>query len=183
MAPDQPPPLDRHRSIHLALGPGGVFVIDSKQYRDRLQLDPSGRLWHGRYPLAPTLRAASREADQAAQVLPVPGMAVVPIVAVHGARSPGARWSPTACRSCPPGGARTRAGRLASRPGLGLLPRRRLILTACRGGSPPPTCAGSPCALPHRTAHGTERTTTVTHASPVSWLSQLSRHELGTRQS
>lgn len=81
-------PLDRHRSIHLAIGPGGVFVIDSKQYRGRLQLDPSGRLWHGRYPLAPMLRAVEFEADQAAQVLPDPGMAVVPIVAVHGAQVP-----------------------------------------------------------------------------------------------
>jgi hypothetical protein len=27
---------------HLAIGPGGVFVIDSKQYRGRLQLDGSG---------------------------------------------------------------------------------------------------------------------------------------------
>jgi hypothetical protein len=42
---------------HLVIGPGGVFVVDSKQYRGRLQLDGSGRLWHGRYPLAPTLRA------------------------------------------------------------------------------------------------------------------------------
>jgi hypothetical protein len=33
---------------HLMIGPGGVFVIDAKQYRGRLQLDPSGRLWHGR---------------------------------------------------------------------------------------------------------------------------------------
>ena len=65
-----------------------MFVIDSKQYRGRLQLDGSGRLWHGRYPLAPTLRAVSFEADQAAQVLPDPGMAVVPIVAVHGAQVP-----------------------------------------------------------------------------------------------
>jgi Nuclease-related domain len=73
---------------HLVIGPGGVFVIDSKQYRGRLQLDPSGRLWHGRYPLTPTLRAVSFEADQAAQVLPDPGMAVVPIVAVHGAQVP-----------------------------------------------------------------------------------------------
>jgi Nuclease-related domain len=71
---------------HLVIGPGGVFVIDSKQYRGRLQLDPSGRLWHGRYPLAPALRAVSFEADQAAQVLPDPGVAVVPIVAVHGAQ-------------------------------------------------------------------------------------------------
>jgi hypothetical protein len=73
---------------HLAIGPGGVFVIDSKQYRGRLQLDPAGRLWHGRYPLAPALRAVSFEADQAARVLPDPGVAVVPIVAVHGAQVP-----------------------------------------------------------------------------------------------
>ena len=64
------------------------MVIDSKQYRGRLQLDLSGRLWHGRYPLAPTLQAVSFEADQAAVVLPDPGMAVVPIVAVHGAQVP-----------------------------------------------------------------------------------------------
>jgi hypothetical protein len=73
---------------HLVIGPGGVFVIDSKQYRGRLQLDPSGRLWHGRYPLAPTLQAVSFEADQAAVVLPDPGLAVVPIVAVHDAQVP-----------------------------------------------------------------------------------------------
>jgi hypothetical protein len=73
---------------HLVIGPGGVFVIDSKQYRGRLQLDGSGRLWHGRYPLAPTLRAVEFEADRAAQVLPDPGVVVVPIVAVHGAQVP-----------------------------------------------------------------------------------------------
>jgi hypothetical protein len=71
------PPLASYRSIHLVIGPGGVFVIDSKQYRGRLQLDPTERLWHGRYPLAPTLRAVSFEADRAAQVLPDPGVAVV----------------------------------------------------------------------------------------------------------
>jgi Nuclease-related domain len=73
---------------HLVIGPGGVFVIDSKQYRGRIQLDRSGRLWHGRYPLAPALRAVSFEADQAAQVLPDSGVAVVPIVAVHGTQVP-----------------------------------------------------------------------------------------------
>jgi Nuclease-related domain len=81
-------PGSRANLDHLVIGPGGVFVIDSKQYRGRLQLDPSGRLWHGRYPLGPTLRAVSFEADQAAQILPDPGVAVVPIVAVHGARVP-----------------------------------------------------------------------------------------------
>jgi hypothetical protein len=70
------------------IGPGGVFVIDSKQYSGRLRLDPTGRLWHGRSPLAPALRAVSFEADRAAQVLPDPGVAVVPIVAVHGAQVP-----------------------------------------------------------------------------------------------
>jgi hypothetical protein len=80
-------PGSRANLDHLAIGPGGVFVIDSKHYRGRLQLDPSGRLWHGRYPLAPTLRAVSFEADRAAQVLADPHV-VVPIVAVHGAQVP-----------------------------------------------------------------------------------------------
>jgi hypothetical protein len=81
-------PGSRANLDHLAIGPGGVFVIDSKQYRGRLQFDSSGRLWHGRYPLAPVLRTVEFEADQAAQVLPDPGVAVVPIVAVHGAQVP-----------------------------------------------------------------------------------------------
>jgi nuclease-like protein len=81
-------PSSRANLDHLVIGPGGVFVIDSKQYRGRLQLDPSGRLWHGRYPLAPALRAVSFEADQAAQVLPDPGVVVRPIMAIHGARIP-----------------------------------------------------------------------------------------------
>jgi hypothetical protein len=58
-------PGSRANLDHLAIGPGGVFVIDSKHYRGRLQLDPSGRLWHGRYPLTSTLRTVDFEADQA----------------------------------------------------------------------------------------------------------------------
>jgi Nuclease-related domain len=81
-------PESRANLDHLVIGPGGVFVVDSKQYRGRLRLDAVGKLWHGRQPLAPTLGAVSWEADQAAQVLPNPGMAVVPIVAVHGAQVP-----------------------------------------------------------------------------------------------
>ena len=81
-------PGSRANIDHLVIGPGEVFVIDSKQYRGRLQFDSSGRLWHGRYPLAPTLHAVSFEADQAARVLPNPGVAVVPIAAVHGAQVP-----------------------------------------------------------------------------------------------
>jgi hypothetical protein len=81
-------PGSRANIDHLAIGPGGVFVIDSKQYRGRLQLDSSGRLWHGRHPLAPALRVVSFEADQAAQILADQGVTVVPIVAVHGAHVP-----------------------------------------------------------------------------------------------
>jgi hypothetical protein len=81
-------PGSRANLDHLVIGPGGVFVIDSKQYRGGLQLDSAGRLWHGGYPLAPALSAVSFEADRAAQVLPDPGVAVVPIVAVHGVQVP-----------------------------------------------------------------------------------------------
>jgi hypothetical protein len=81
-------PGSRANIDHLMIGPGGVFVIDSKQYRGRLQLDRSGRLWHGRHPLGATLQAVSLEADQAALALPDPGVAVAPIVAVHGAQVP-----------------------------------------------------------------------------------------------
>jgi hypothetical protein len=86
-------PKSRANIDHLVIGPGGVFMIDSKRYRGRLQLDRFGRLWHGRYPLAPTLRAVSFEADQAALVLTDPDVVVVPIMAVHGAQVPWGRWS------------------------------------------------------------------------------------------
>jgi hypothetical protein len=80
-------PGSRANLDHLVIGPGGVFVVDSKQYRGRLQLDPSGRLWHSRYSLGPTLHAVDFEADRAAQILADPQV-VVPIVAVHGAKVP-----------------------------------------------------------------------------------------------
>ena len=96
-------PGSRANTDHLVIGPGGVFVIDSKHYRGRLQLDASGRLWHGRYPLAPTLRAVDFEADQAAQVLADPDVVVVPIVAVHGAQVPWGKVVMKACRSWRPG--------------------------------------------------------------------------------
>jgi hypothetical protein len=121
------------------IGPGGVFVIDSKHYRGRLQLDPSGRLWHGRYPLTAVLRAVSFEADRAAQVLADPQV-VVPIVAVHGAQVPWGKVVTQACPSCRPGGC----------PAC-FAPSRR-----CWGpnGSPPwPTKLGSASGLPLDSQH------------------------------
>jgi hypothetical protein len=81
-------PGSRANLDRLAIGPGGVSVIDSKQYRGQLQLDPTGRLWHGRFPLAPALRAVSFEADQAALVLTAPDVVVVPVMAIHGTQVP-----------------------------------------------------------------------------------------------
>jgi hypothetical protein len=118
-------PRSRANIDHLAIGPGGVFVIDSKQYRGRLQLDPTGRLWHGRYPLAPTLQAASFEADQAAMVLPDPGMAVVPIVAVHGAQVP---WGKVVVGGVPVVAARRLPSMLRALPAV-LGPERVAVLT------------------------------------------------------
>jgi len=53
-------PGSRANLDHLVIGPGGVFVIDSKQYRGRLQLDPTGRFWQGRYPPWPRYCAPCR---------------------------------------------------------------------------------------------------------------------------
>jgi Nuclease-related domain len=108
-------PGSRANLDHLVIGPGGVLVIDSKHYRGRLQLDPSGRLWHGRYPLAPTLRAVSFEADQAALVLTDPDVVVVPVVAVHGAQVP---WGKVVTQGVPVVAARRLPSMLRSLPAV-----------------------------------------------------------------
>jgi Nuclease-related domain len=76
---------------HLVIGPGGVAVIDSKQYRGRLQLDQYGMLWHGRHLLISPLRKVRWEADQADEVLGIADVQVAAIVAVHGASVPWGR--------------------------------------------------------------------------------------------
>ena len=111
---------------HLVIGPGGVFVIDSKQYRGRLQLDPSGRLWHGRYPLTPTLRTVEFEADQAARVLADSQVVVLPIVAVHGAQVP---WGKTVVDGVPVLAARRLPSMLRALPAV-LGPERIVDLAA-----------------------------------------------------
>jgi hypothetical protein len=68
------------------IGPGGVAVIDTKQYRGRLWLDSSGLLWGGRQLLSMTLRKVRWEADQADELLAVADVQVPAIIAVHGAR-------------------------------------------------------------------------------------------------
>jgi hypothetical protein len=76
---------------HLAIGPGGILVIDSKQYRGRLRLDDYGMLWHGRHLLVSTLRKVRWGADQADEVLGIADLQIPAIVAVHGASVPWGR--------------------------------------------------------------------------------------------
>jgi Nuclease-related domain len=76
---------------HLVIGPGGVVVIDSKQYRGRLQMDAYGMVWHGRHLLVSALRKTLWEADQADEILGVADLRVAAIMAVHGARVPWGR--------------------------------------------------------------------------------------------
>jgi hypothetical protein len=76
---------------HLVIGPGGVLVIDSKQYRGRLRLDRYGMVWHGRHLLISALRKVLWEADQADGVLGIADVQVAALVAVHGASVPWGR--------------------------------------------------------------------------------------------
>jgi hypothetical protein len=73
---------------HLVIGPGGVLVIDSKQYRGQLHLDRYGMVWHGRHLLVSALRKARWQADQADEVLGIADINVAAVVAVHGASIP-----------------------------------------------------------------------------------------------
>jgi Nuclease-related domain len=73
---------------HLVIGPSGVVVIDTKQYRGRLHLDRYGLLWHGRHLLVSALRKVRWQADQADEVLGVADIQVAAIVAVHGVSVP-----------------------------------------------------------------------------------------------
>jgi hypothetical protein len=120
-------PGSRANIDHLVIGPGGVFVIDSKHHRGRLQLDGSGRLWHGRYSRAPTLRAVDFEADRAAQVLVDPDVVVVvvPTVAVHGAQVP---WGKVVMNGVPVVAARRLPSMLRALPAV-LGPERVASLT------------------------------------------------------
>jgi hypothetical protein len=107
---------------HLVIGPGGVLVIDSKQYRGRLRVDRDGMVWHGRHLLVSTLRTTLWKADQADEVLGIADLQVPAIVAVHGASVPG-------------GALRTE--------GVTVIPARRL---------PDLLCALPPVLAPERTA-------------------------------
>jgi Nuclease-related domain len=73
---------------HLIIGPAGVFLADSKNWRGHLAFAPDGTLWHGSYPLTATLATIGFEAQAIADALAVPGLAVEPLLVVHGSTIP-----------------------------------------------------------------------------------------------
>jgi hypothetical protein len=81
-------PDSRANADHLLIGPAGVFLVDSKNWRGRLAFAPDGTLWHGSYPLTATLATIGFEAAAIAGALAVPGLAVEPLLVVHGSTIP-----------------------------------------------------------------------------------------------
>jgi Nuclease-related domain len=81
-------PDSRANADHLLIGPAGVFLADSKNWRGRLAFAPDGTLWLGSYPLTATLATIGFEARAIAGALAVPGLAVEPLLVVHGSTIP-----------------------------------------------------------------------------------------------
>jgi hypothetical protein len=77
-------PNSRANADHLIIGPAGVFLADSKNWRGHLAFAPDGTLWHGSYPLTSTLATIGFEARAIADALAVPGLAVEALLVVHG---------------------------------------------------------------------------------------------------
>lgn len=71
---------------HLVIGPSGVYVVDSKNYRWKITENRAGELWSGKYPMARIIEAANWEATKVAGHLG--GVAVEAMLCVHGAELP-----------------------------------------------------------------------------------------------
>jgi hypothetical protein len=77
-------PGSRANIDHLVIGPGGVFVVDSKRYRGHVTQSRDGMVWHGRQALAQTLATVWWEAGQVAQALQTsPQVPVTPVLVIH----------------------------------------------------------------------------------------------------
>ncbi len=81
-------PDSRANADHLIIGPAGVFLADSKNWRGHLAFAPDGTLWRGSYPLTATLATIGFEAQAMVGALAVPGLAVEPLLVVHGSTIP-----------------------------------------------------------------------------------------------
>jgi hypothetical protein len=83
-------PGQRANLDHLAIGPPGVVLIDSKQFRGRIKL-LGGRLWYGPRDLQTVFDLVNWEATECAHRL---GAEVMPMLCIHGAHlpTPVMRW-------------------------------------------------------------------------------------------
>ena len=75
-------PGSRANVDHLAIGPTGLFVIDSKQWTGSVHQSADGLVWHNHYPLDRTLETVRWEAQQVSRVL---GSRAAALLCVHGA--------------------------------------------------------------------------------------------------
>jgi hypothetical protein len=81
-------PGSRANVDHLAVGPSGIFLIDSKNWRGRLVFAPDGTLWHGSYPMTAALATIGFEVAAIAGALGTPSSAVEPLIVIHGSAIP-----------------------------------------------------------------------------------------------
>jgi hypothetical protein len=79
--PDSPANVD-----HLAIGPTGVFIIDSKQWTGTVRQGADGLAWHNHTPLDRTLETVRWEAATISRTL---GTRATPLLCVHGAHVQG----------------------------------------------------------------------------------------------
>jgi hypothetical protein len=71
---------------HLAIGPSGVFVIDSKQWTGSVHQGADGLVWHNHYRLDRSLETVRWEAETVGRLL---GTRIHPLLCVHGAHVQG----------------------------------------------------------------------------------------------
>jgi Nuclease-related domain len=71
---------------HLAIGPTGVFVIDSKQWTGSVRQGADGLVWHNHYRLDRTLETVRWEAETIGRLL---GTRTAALLCVHGAQVQG----------------------------------------------------------------------------------------------
>lgn len=88
-------PGTRANVDHLVIGPGGVFLVDSKNYRGAVREDPTVGLVHNSRPLADVFATVLAERARVAVELRLPPADIHPLVVVHTAVLPGPR-TPTA---------------------------------------------------------------------------------------
>jgi Nuclease-related domain len=79
-------PSSKANVDHLAIGPTGVFVIDSKQWTGQIHQGAEGLVWHNHYPLDRTLATVRWEAQAISRLL---GTRAAALLCVHGAHVQG----------------------------------------------------------------------------------------------